>query len=131
MLMVLFFFAYPPWYMPFGGHQQMCKNKFLSKLPWLHLLPSEVYKWVFKKFGEHENTVKELLEIKSTGISIDRLYRLLNNNNFHVTGEIFWFINPIYKWKFRIKSRKVLYLFTKIPYLRSFYTTAHYIIFRS
>jgi 2-polyprenyl-3-methyl-5-hydroxy-6-metoxy-1,4-benzoquinol methylase len=33
------FFAYPPWWMPFGGHQQLCVTKLLEKLPWFHLLP--------------------------------------------------------------------------------------------
>jgi 2-polyprenyl-3-methyl-5-hydroxy-6-metoxy-1,4-benzoquinol methylase len=34
-----FFLAFPPWQNPFGGHQQVCRNKILSKLPWFHLLP--------------------------------------------------------------------------------------------
>ena len=32
------FFGFPPWYMPFGGHQQMCHSK-ISRLPYIHLLP--------------------------------------------------------------------------------------------
>jgi len=27
------FFAYPPWWMPFGGHQQLCRHKLLRTLP--------------------------------------------------------------------------------------------------
>ena len=41
-----FFLAFPPWQNPFGGHQQICRNKFLSKLPWFHLLPKRGYKFV-------------------------------------------------------------------------------------
>jgi 2-polyprenyl-3-methyl-5-hydroxy-6-metoxy-1,4-benzoquinol methylase len=33
------FFGFPPWQMPFGGHQQLCRNKVLAKLPYYHLLP--------------------------------------------------------------------------------------------
>ena len=57
------FFGFPPWQMPFGGHQQMCKSKLLSKFPYYHLLPKKLYKWVLKKFNE---PTEELLEIKDT-----------------------------------------------------------------
>ena len=39
------FFGFPPWRMPFGGHQQVCRSK-LSKLPWFHLLPTGAYRKV-------------------------------------------------------------------------------------
>ena len=35
----VFFLAFPPWYNPFGGHQQICSSKFLSRLPYFHILP--------------------------------------------------------------------------------------------
>jgi hypothetical protein len=38
------FFGFPPWYMPFGGHQQVCHSKFLSKLPWFHPLPFPLFR---------------------------------------------------------------------------------------
>jgi cyclopropane fatty-acyl-phospholipid synthase-like methyltransferase len=31
----IIFFGFPPWYMPFGGHQQICKSK-ISRLPYIH-----------------------------------------------------------------------------------------------
>ena len=60
------FFAYPPWFMPFGGHQQLCVNKFLRALPWFHLLPTALYRGVLKLFNEGQPTIDELLSIKST-----------------------------------------------------------------
>lgn len=41
------FFGFPPWYMPFGGHQQICRSR-ISRLPYLHLLPKWIYKWILK-----------------------------------------------------------------------------------
>ena len=60
------FFGFPPWQNPFGGHQQICHSKFLSTLPYFHLLPGKLYKYVLKKIGESEGTINELLEIKDT-----------------------------------------------------------------
>lgn len=125
------FFAYPPWWMPFGGHQQICSSKLLRAFPWFHLLPLKVYRSVLSLFGESQATIDELTDVKFTGINIERLYSILRNNNFKITGEILWFINPIYKFKFGLRKRKTLFIFSKIPYLRNFYTTAHYVLFRN
>lgn len=124
------FFAYPPWWMPFGGHQQICRHKILRTLPWFHLLPASFYTLILKTFGEQQPTIDELLDIKSTGINMERLYNILKKNDFTISGEIMWLINPIYKFKFGLKKRKVVPFLANIPYLRNFYTTAHYILFR-
>uniref|UniRef100_UPI003FEF9222 class I SAM-dependent methyltransferase n=1 Tax=Alistipes shahii TaxID=328814 RepID=UPI003FEF9222 len=39
------FVAYPPWRMPFGGHQQMAVSRFAAHFHWLHLLPGPLYPW--------------------------------------------------------------------------------------
>jgi len=124
------FFAYPPWWMPFGGHQQICRHKLLRTLPWFHLLPASLYRLLLQAFGEQQATIDELMDIKSTGINMERLYKILKKNEFSISGEIMWLINPIYKFKFGLKKRMVFKFLTHIPYLRNFYTTAHYILFR-
>jgi SAM-dependent methyltransferase len=123
------FFAYPPWWMPFGGHQQICANKVLRILPWFHLLPVFLYKALLIGAGESKDTIKELLEIKATGINIETMYKILGQQNFKLQAEILWLVNPIYRFKFGLKSRVVCKFFSALPYLRNFYTTAHYILF--
>ncbi len=117
------FFGFPPWQMPFGGHQQMCKNKLLSKLPYYHLLPAKLYKWVLGKFNE---PTEELLEIKDTGISIERFEKIVEQTNYKVINKTHYLINPIYKYKFGWKARKQLPVLKSIPYLRDYFTTCVY-----
>jgi 2-polyprenyl-3-methyl-5-hydroxy-6-metoxy-1,4-benzoquinol methylase len=124
------FFAYPPWWMPFGGHQQLAKNKLLSKLPWYHLLPMPFYKKILKWGGESTGTIQVLEEIKETGIIIERLKKLITNSNYEILAQKYWLVNPIYAYKFKLKQRSVLSLFSSIPFIRNFYTTAHYILFK-
>ena len=45
----IIFFGFPPWQMPFGGHQQGCQSV-LSKVPYFHLLPNPLYNGVLKMF---------------------------------------------------------------------------------
>ena len=116
------FFGFPPWQMPFGGHQQMCRSK-LGKAPYIHLLPRKMYKWLLEKFNE---PTEEFLEIKDTGISIERFERLVKQTNYKVINKIHYLINPIYKYKFGWKARKQLPVLKSIPYIRDYFTTCVY-----
>ena len=120
------FFAFPPWQMPFGGHQQVCKNKFLSKLPYFHLLPGPLYKMILKLGGENDIIIKELLDIKKTGISIERFERCISFNKLHITGRRHYLFNPIYQYKFNIRPRIQYRFISSIPWLRNFFTSGSY-----
>ena len=39
----IIFFGFPAWQNPFGGHQQITRG-FVSKLPFIHLLPNPLYR---------------------------------------------------------------------------------------
>jgi len=101
------FFAYPPWWMPFGGHQQICTKPWLQKLPWIHLLPAGMYRVVLRIAGEPAPTVKELLEIKATGILIEQIKKFIRQSNYSISSEKFWLVNPIYQFKFGLTKRVV------------------------
>ena len=118
------FFGFPPWQMPFGGHQQICQSKFLSVLPYYHLLPNFLYKGILKAFKQHPRTIEELLEIKETGISLERFERIVRNTGYKVINRQLYAINPIYKFKFGLKPRKQIPILGSIPYLRNFINTA-------
>ena len=123
------FFAYPPWWMPFGGHQQICNAKLLRTLPWFHLLPKLLYKGLLQLFNERPANIADLLEVKETGINIEKMRRLLRENNYTILDQKFWLFNPIYKFKFGINKKLVWQPLTMLPYIRNFYTTAHYVVF--
>ena len=122
----LFFLGFPPWQSPFGGHQQVCSNKFLSVLPYFHLLPDFLYVGILKLFGESAATIQGLMEIKATGISIERFKRIIKKENYTVNKVINYFINPNYEIKFKLQPRKQLGLLSSIPVLRNFTITACY-----
>ncbi len=120
------FFGFPPWHMPFGGHQQVARNKFASMLPYYHLLPMPVYKQLLKMFGEHPVVIDELIEIKETGITIERFEKIIHNSGLLVFNKQHYLINPIYKYKFGLKPRNQWELVSAIPYVRNFITTCVY-----
>jgi len=117
------FFGFPPWQMPFGGHQQIMHGKILSKLPYYHLLPMFIYKGILKAGKEN---VQEMEEIKETGISIERFEKIVKQTGYSVVNKTHFLINPIYEYKFGWKPRVQGKLVSKIKYLRNFFTTCVY-----
>lgn len=117
------FFAFPAWQMPFGGHQQICRSK-VSKLPYIHLLPVSLYRGLLSVNHEAEATIEELLSIKRAKMPVERFERLVRSCGLTVEDRSFWFINPHYKEKFGLRPRHEVWPFTKLPWIRNFYTTS-------
>jgi SAM-dependent methyltransferase len=124
----LIFFGFPPWQMPFGGHQQVCNSRFLSRLPYFHLLPTALYKAIFKIFKEKPET---FIEIKETGISIERFERIALETGYGIVEKRHYLINPIYKYKFNRKAREQFALIQAIPRFRNFITTSVFYLIKA
>ncbi len=123
------FFGFPPWHMPFGGHQQGCRSKLASTLPYYHILPNFLYSFMLRSFGESEATVKSMLNTKSTGITIGRFEKIVKSHQFNIDKKTIYFINPNYDVKFNLKPRKQNSLLARIPYFRNYISTcAYYVI---
>jgi len=116
------FFGFPPWQMPFGGHQQICRSR-LSRLPYIHLLPRPLYRslLIWKK-----EPVEDLMEIRDTRISIERFERICTEQGYDLSLREHYLLNPIYEWKFGWKARKQLGWIRGIPYFRNYLTTCVY-----
>ena len=120
------FIGFPPWYMPFGGHQQMLKSKWLSKLPYLHLIPKFAYKWILQGMGEDWES---MLEVKATGISIERFETICREKGYALIHKTHFLINPIYQYKFGWKPKKQFGLIQKMLFIRNFFTsTVYYLV---
>jgi len=117
------FLGFPPWQMPFGGHQQMCTNKVLAKLPYYHLLPEPMYKYILRKYKQ---PVKDLIEVRDTRLSLEKFERILRKTQYHVLHRRLFLINPIYEYKFGLKPRLQSPLIARIPWFRNFVTTTAY-----
>lgn len=115
------YFGYPPWQMPFGGHQQSMDHKIVSKLPYIHLLPNFIYLNIIRLAKANVPGYKE---IKDTRISIEKFHRISKKTGFSILQERHWMISSMYKYKFGLTPRLQFGLIKKIPWLRNFFTTA-------
>lgn len=120
----IIFIGFPAWQMPFGGHQQIAKGKFISHLPFIHLLPYTLYKYVLRICGEQESTIKELLSIKQTKCTIEMFQRIARRTNYQIINEQLYFINPHYQVKFGLTPRKLNKFIARIPFVRNLFSTS-------
>lgn len=125
------FIAFPAWQMPFGGHQQICHNTFLSKLPFFHLLPRKMYKYILAKAGETEEMISELLSIRQTGITIEQFEMVVSKSKWDIVDRTLYFINPHYETKYGLKPRRLTWFISKVPYMRNFISTSCFYLLTS
>ena len=126
----IIFFGFPSWKMPYGGHQQCAHSKVMAKMPYYHLLPKFLYKFLLKSFGESDAIVEGLLEIKDTGISTKRFEKICGQTNFKIVKSIKYFIAPIYEYKFGYKTKVLPKWIASIPFFNDFFTFQSYYVVR-
>lgn len=122
--------GFPPWQMPFGGHQQICHNRIISSLPFIHLLPEKAYRILLKQTGVNQRTIAELMEIKGCRTTIELFKKLVKGIGLTQLNEAYYFINPHYESKFGLKPVKTISIFSAIPILRNFLTTSYFAILK-
>lgn len=121
--------AFPAWCMPFGGHQQVARTWFVSRCPFIHLLPQRLFVWLLRRLGEPDSVINDFLAIKETRMSIQAFLRLCHNTGFDIVDRRLYFINPHYEAKFGLTPRVLCKGLSRIPYVRDFFTTScHYLI---
>ncbi|MGI6572731.1 MAG: class I SAM-dependent methyltransferase [Fermentimonas sp.] len=126
----LIFIAFPPWQMPFGGHQQICRNRVVSSLPFIHLLPRKTYEALLKKTGVDKHAIEELLGIRDCRMTIEHFKKLIRESDLKQIDEVYYFINPHYDVKFGLKPCKVIFPFFALPVCRNYYTTSYFVILK-
>ncbi|MDO5570114.1 MAG: class I SAM-dependent methyltransferase [Bacteroidales bacterium] len=120
--------GFPAWQMPFGGHQQICKSKVASHIPFIHILPKPLYKSYLKLCGESKERIDELLDIKDCATSIELFESLINESKYSIENRRLYFINPHYEIKFNLKPRLLNPSIGRVPYLRDFFSSSCFYI---
>ena len=123
------FFGFPAWQMPFGGHQQICESK-ISKVPFIHLLPTPLYRGLLKLCKEKQVKIDELISIKRSKMPVEKFERLANETGYEIIDKQLWFINPHYEQKFHLKPRKLSPLIAHLPWIRNFFTTSAFYLLK-
>ncbi len=124
------FFGFPPWLMPFGGHQQVCKSKLLSRAAYLHLLPKPVYHRIVLSFGESPDRIAALMRNKDTGITVERFERIAGETGYETLNKRLYLFNPIYSYRFKLPTKQQLAPIARLPYVRDILSSCAYYLLK-
>ncbi len=120
------FFGFPPWMMPFGGHQQVCKSKVLSRAPYIHLLPKPLYRRLLVTLGESKTRINALMRNKETGINVEEFERMLGDTDYTTLERALFLLNPMYSYRFGLRPIEQVRPIASVPYLRDLLSTCAY-----
>ena len=124
------FFGFPAWQMPFGGHQQTCREWICAHLPWTHLLPERCYRSFLSRSGEDAHHIDELMEIRRCRMNVELFERLCNATGFQILDRTLWLVNPHYRAKFGLIPLRLRLGLDRIPGLRDVLSTSCFFILR-
>ena len=107
------FFSFPPRFSGFAGHQQVGRS-LLRYVPFLHLWPTVVIRFLGSVFHEHKHVVEDVILNYKIGLTIRQFEKYCQEFDFvPVKKELFLF-RPIYKTRFNVNPLRV----PQIPLLR-------------
>jgi len=116
-----FLITFPPFYSPFGLHQQVFCKSILRYIPYLSILPESILKLILLIFKENQDTLDKLLEIKECRMTIGDFIKLYKKIDLEKTSNLFFTVRPSHTLRYGFKTRNS-YL-GKIPILREFFVT--------
>lgn len=102
------FISFPPKYSPFAGHQQVVPS-WAGRLPYLFLLPDELYKSYLKLLKTKSQVVSDLISTKHSRLSISKFEMMVKTLGFKIIKKEFYLIRPIFEYRYGISRLKYCY----------------------
>lgn len=96
----IIFMTFPPFYSPFGLHQQTFLRSFLKKMPYLGWIPGPILNLSLKALGESEKARADVKEIRECRMTIGRFKRMVRRLQFSIQNEKYFFIRPSHELRY-------------------------------
>lgn len=102
------YITFPPYYSPYGGHQQIVKGNFISKLPYIHWLPKNIFKWTVSSGLNYG--IEEVMSLKEYRLTPSKLKKIIKKLNFKITQESYFLLRPVFKPRFNLPTINITFL---------------------
>ena len=110
--------TFPPYYSPFGLHQQTLMKSFLKRIPFLSLLPFAFIRTMCQLF-ENKEVIKELEEINRSRMTIKNFKSIIHQLNLKIYNEEYFSVRPSHEIRYGFKTRKSY--ISSIPLLKEIF----------
>lgn len=93
--------TFPPWYSPFGGHQQLLMNR-PGKFPFLHFLPKALFMKAIA--SGRPGDVEEVQRLRKIRMTTTKFRRAAHAAGFDIRDERLFLLRPVFKSKFGLPA---------------------------
>lgn len=108
--------TFPPYYSPFGLHQQSLLKSVLRYIPFLGWIPLVGLSPFLKILGEDATVSERLREIVDSRMTIRNFKRLFSSKGFRIEFEQYYLVRPTHEIRFGWRTR--VSNITRIPILK-------------
>ncbi len=120
------FFSFPPFYSPFGAHQQVFLRSKLKAVPFLHWLPDRPYVWLVSRFEKGTDHWAEMLDIRQTRTSIRLFKSLARRFGLRVVGARYFLFRPTFRIRYGLPPLRAFW--GVVPLLNEISVTGVYFL---
>jgi len=110
--------TFPPYFSPFGLHQQALMKSFLRKVPYLSLFPTTLNRTLCHLF-EDKKVLKEIEEIANSRMTIKNFNSIVKGLGLKIYNEEYFSVRPSHEIRYGFKMKKAC--FSKTPLLRELF----------
>jgi len=110
------FVTFPPFYSPYGLHQQALLKSKLRVMPYLHYAPLFLLRRLTSWMGESANCMAGVEEIARCKMTLRHFKRLVIKNGLKILREKHYFVRPSHEIRYGWKTRAAW--FGKVPVLQ-------------
>ncbi len=111
--------TFPPFYSPFGLHQQTFLSSFLKKVPYLGWVPGSLLDGLLKIMGESDKALADVKEIRECRMTIRHYRGMIAKLQYIVDREKHYLIRPSHELRYGWKLRESR--LTRVPILREIF----------
>jgi SAM-dependent methyltransferase len=127
------FVSFPPYYSPFGGHQQLARGR-ARIVPFAHLLPARLF-FRFAKPGEQEymtaeGAYQDMVSIRRTRLTLANAERAFARAGFCVVERELFLVRPEYTVRYGLTPRTAG-LLGRLPALREIAVSGAFYLLRA
>ncbi len=124
----IIFITYPPFYSPYGAHQQVFSKTILGKLPYTQWLPKSIYlKYVRAAEKGNADAIRVSEEITGTKTTIASLNRAIGQSAFKISYQDYYLTRPSFDIRYGVKPIKLPFL-KRVPLIREVLVMGVYMI---
>lgn len=99
------FVTFPPYNSPYGGHQHTLAGNFISKLPYIHLLPNSLFHSIISSGREQD--IEEVKRLQSIRMNAQKFLKAAYNSGYELAKEEYYLLRPVFKMKFGLPELKL------------------------